>query len=349
MVWLGTELGAHYFQRPTTRLNFGISPRPALDPFFRWDAEYYAALARYGYGATAPGLPPPSLRVAFPLYPLLARAAGGSDLALLLLPNLCFLVALALLFVVARRHLDADRARLAVWLLALGPSAMFFSYPYSESLFLLLTLGAFLLMESDHWLMAGVAGAAAGATRVPGVLLSIALGAEFGAGNRRRAVVAAAVLPLIGLAAVSALDWFTMGDPLGFVKAQAVWVGPPRGLQHLLGSFPKAVLDGDPFRPEAIGIPIFVAFALAAVWVAVRMPTPYGALAVTSVLLAGREGWYLNYFISVPRYVAVVFPCYFAFASLLASRRSLQLSWLSVSGSLLVVYSALYGSWRLIG
>jgi hypothetical protein len=79
------------------------------------------------------------------------------------------------------------------------------------------------------------------------------------------------------------------------------------------------------------------------------MPPAYGALAVTPVLLVVRQGWYLHYFISVPRYLAVVFPCYFAFATFLAPRRNLQMSWLLLSASLLVVYSAMYGSWRLIG
>ena len=79
------------------------------------------------------------------------------------------------------------------------------------------------------------------------------------------------------------------------------------------------------------------------------MPVPYGALAVASVLMAARQAWYVHYFISVPRYVAVVFPCYFGFASLLASRRNLQVGWLLVSATVLVVYSGLYASWRLIG
>ena len=67
------------------------------------------------------------------------------------------------------------------------------------------------------------------------------------------------------------------------------------------------------------------------------------------MLLSARQGLYLHYFISVPRYVAVIFPCYFAFATLLAPRRNLQVTWLLVSASAMVVNAALYGAWRFLG
>ena len=81
-------------------------------------------------------------------------------------------------------------------------------------------------------------------------------------------------------------------------------------------------------------MPILFMFALAAVWVALRMPPAYGVFAVTQVLLAARQGWFLHLFVSVPRYLIVVFPCYFAFATLLASRRGLQVVWFSPLGYL---------------
>jgi hypothetical protein len=67
------------------------------------------------------------------------------------------------------------------------------------------------------------------------------------------------------------------------------------------------------------------------------------------VLLAGRQGLFLHFFISVPRYVAVIFPCYFAFATLLGRRRNLQLTWLLISATSMVVNAALYGAWRFLG
>lgn len=349
LVLVATVFGARYIPAPHG-LYSPLHPSPALTPFFHWDANPYGYIAHHGYVLGSGGVSAQMLRVAwFPFYPLLVRLAGGSDWAMVIIPNICFLAALALLYVVAVRRMDADRARLTLWLVALGPAAMFFSYPYTESLFLLLCVGAFALMESGHWLLAGVAGFGAALTRVPGVLIAAALGAEAAFGNRRRAIFAAMVLPVAGLVTVSLIDWIQMGDPLGFVHAQAFWVGPNRNLLYLVGSFPKAVIEGDPFRPEAIGVPVLIVFAIGAGWVMLRMPASYGAFAVTQVLLAARQGLDLHYFISVPRYVVVIFPCYFAFATLLASKRNLQLTWLLVSASAMVVNAALYGGWRFIG
>lgn len=113
-------------------------------PFFHWDSDYYAAVMRYLYGATPAGVQPAAYRAAFfPLYPLLARLAGGSDWAMFVIPNVCFLVGLVLLYELTKRRFDSEHAQLVLWLIAVGPAAMFFSYPYSESLLLMLAVGAF--------------------------------------------------------------------------------------------------------------------------------------------------------------------------------------------------------------
>jgi hypothetical protein len=349
LVWAATLFGARYIPA-TPGYYSALNPSPALAPFFHWDADAYGYIAHHGYFLGSGGVVALHLRVAwFPGYPLLVHLLGGSNWAMIIIPQACFFAALALLYVVAVRRMDSDRARLTLWLLALGPAAMFFSYPYPESLFLLFSVGAFALMESGHWLLAGLAGLGAAITRVPGVLVAAALGAEAALGNRRRAVFAAILLPVAGLVAVSLTDWIQMGDPLGFYHAHAYWVGPDRNPLYLVGSFPKAVIEGDPFNPEAIGVPVTVLFAIGAAWVALRMPAAYGAFAVTQVLLAVRQGLYLHFFLSVPRYVAVIFPCYFAFATFLAPRRNVQVTWLLISATSMVVNAALYGAWRFLG
>ncbi len=349
LVWAATLFGARYIP-VTNGMWSNLNAPPALAPFFHWDADAYGYIAHHGYFLGAGGVAAMQLRVAwFPGYPLLIHLLGGSDWAMFLIPNVSFFAALALLYVIAVVRMDSDRARLTLWLIALGPAAMFFSYPYPESLFLLLCVGAFALMESGHWLLAGLAGMGAAITRVPGVLIAAALGAEAALGNRRRVVFAAMVLPVAGLLSVSLIDWIQMGDPLGFYHAHAYWVGPDRNPLYMVGSFPKAVIEGDPFNAEAIGVPVLIVFAIGAAWVTLRMPAAYVAFAVTQVLLAARQGLFLHFFISVPRYVAVIFPCYFAFATLLARRRNLQVTWLLVSASSMVVNAALYGAWRFLG
>src|SRR5712692_1863566 len=348
LVMVATVFGARNLQAPAG-LYSNTYPPPALSPFFHWDIDAYAYIANHGYALGAGGVVAEHIRVAwFPFYPLLIHLAGGSVWAMILIPNVCFFASLALLYVVGVRRMDVDRARLALWLISLGPAAMFFSYPYTESVFLLVTVGAFVLMESGHWFLAGLGGLARAMTRAPGVLFAAALAAE-GVLGRRRAAIVAAVLPVAGLLTVSVIQWVQMGDPLGYVHARSFWIGPERNPLYLVGSFPKAVIEGDPFNPEAIGVPVLLVFAVGAAWVTRRMPIGYGAFAITQVIVATDQGLYLHIFSLVPRVVSVIFPCYFAFATWLVPRRNLQLAWLLISASAMVVLAVMYGGWRFIG
>jgi hypothetical protein len=349
LVWVGAQLGKRLLVPGRTGLDSGYAPQ--LLPFIRWDGHYYADIVRYWYGPGPPGSSPPAVRVAFfPLYPLLARLAGGSDWALVLLPSVFFFIALVLVYLLARRYLAEEQAVLSVWLVAFGPSAMFFSFPYSESLYLLLTAGVFLLLELRLWLPAALLAAGAATTRVPGVLLSLAFAAEaLRPRAPRRLLTVLALFPIVGLAVVAAIDWSQVGDQFAFAKAQATWVGPYRNPLYPLGTIVTAVLSGDPLRPEAIGLPVLLLFAAGAVWAARQMPLSYSAYSAALVILAARQGLYLGSVFSVPRYLVAVFPCYFAFAVFLAARRALLLSALLVCAGILVVFSALYASWRFIG
>jgi hypothetical protein len=181
-----------------------------------------------------------------------------------------------LVWLAARRHLEERPARLSLWLLALAPAAAFFSYPYSESLFLLLSAASLLLLETGRWQVATLAGAAAALTRAPGALLGLSFAAAAWRPQQRRLAMGATG-PLLGLAGVAALDWTQYGDPLGFWKSQSLWIGPARNPLFPIGTIGTAILQGDPFRPEALGLPVLVAFAAGSVWVALRMPPAYAA------------------------------------------------------------------------
>src|SRR5215210_317854 len=150
---------------------------PVLAPLARWDSVWYLTIADSGYGDS-------SARVAFfPLYPLLIRAVGtvlgGSHAALLIASFVvslaAFLAALALLHRLTELELGRRLARPTLLLLAVFPAAVYFGAPYSESLFLLLAVGAFYSARSGHWAWAGTCAALASGTRSAGLLLLIPL------------------------------------------------------------------------------------------------------------------------------------------------------------------------------
>src|SRR5207248_4000927 len=116
---------------------------------------------------------------------------------------------------------DDDAAR-AVFYAAFFPTSYFFSMPLPESLFLLLTVAAFLAAQRDRWWLAGVAGALAAATRPAGILLLPALALL---AVERRVWRRAAWLLLIplGTAAFMLHLYRITGNAFAFAGVQGSW------------------------------------------------------------------------------------------------------------------------------
>src|SRR5215217_5831913 len=183
---------------------------PLLAPLARWDAVWYLRVAETGYGES-------EARAAFfPLYPLLVRALatpfGASSAALLLAAYAvalsAFLGALVLLHRLVTLELGRPLARPALLLLGVFPAAFYFGAPYAESLFLLLSVGAFYAARTERWAWAGACGAAASATRSAGLLLLVPLAMLWWSSRGRRPRDAA---------------WLLLA-PLGLL-AYAAWLG----------------------------------------------------------------------------------------------------------------------------
>ena len=84
-----------------------------------------------------------------------------------------FFVALFLLYRLAELDFGSEVAAATVALIAFCPFAFFFSAIYTESLFLALVVGSIYAARRERWLVAGVVGAFASATRNTGVLVAV--------------------------------------------------------------------------------------------------------------------------------------------------------------------------------
>jgi hypothetical protein len=360
---------AHRFDQPA--LTHALA-EPLLAPLARWDSVWYLTIADSGYEGS-------SVRAAFfPLYPLLIRGVGtvlgGSSGALLVAAYLisltAFIAALALLYRLTELELGRRLARPTLVLLAVFPAAVFFGAPYSESLFLLLAVGAFYAARTDRWAWAGACAGLASATRSAGLLLVLPLGLIWWSSRPRRARDAAwLLLAPLGIALYAAWLGFAEGDSLRFLDVQEAWsrhfavplagawdglVAAVDGVRQLAsGSRSPVYFDvaaGDPFRIAATNVMLFatLVFAVVAcVGAFRRLPRAYGAWVAASLVLPLTFPVTPQPLMSLPRFVAVLFPIFMWLAVVCEERRVTDLV---VAGSAvgLGLFTAQYASWHWI-
>ena len=244
------ERNAERFDAPELTHPLGGFGDTLLSPLARWDAVWYLGIADSGYGTAD------SPRVAFfPLYPLLVRAgaqlAGGSRGALLVasyaVSLAALLAALYLLHRLVALELGRRLAGPTLLLLCAFPASLFLGAPYSESLFLLVSVGALYAARTGAWAWAGLAAAAASGTRSAGVLLVVPLAILYLYGPREdrpeqrthqarsswlaslrpvhaiRADGAWLALAPAGLLAYVAYLGVAHGEPLAFSSVQEFW------------------------------------------------------------------------------------------------------------------------------
>lgn len=209
-----------------------FAPQPAqslsdlfIEPWRRWDTQWYLQIATHGYAADGTA-------AFFPLYPLLIKAVGivfGDYylLASLVISNLAALGSFILLCRISSGLFGDNTARKSVLLMAAFPSAFFLWAGYTESLFLLLVLMVFEQISNKRWALAGVAGALASSTRLPGVLLVLPFTLEMVGQWQNRSASArhllwVSLVPL-GIGLYSVYLFLTFGDALLFVHSGQQW------------------------------------------------------------------------------------------------------------------------------
>jgi mannosyltransferase PIG-V len=340
------------------------------DVWARWDSKWLVQIAHHGYENAREC-------AFFPLYPATVGGLGRVFLGHYVLAGVVVSLAAAFgSFLLLQRLADArlglGGSRRAVLYLALFPMSLFLQAVYSESLFLLFTLAAFLLAERSRFLGAGAAAGLALLTRAAGVALLPALALlAWRSPNRLRAFGGLAVAPLL-FAGYPLYLWRKLGDPFAFVHAEldpswtrdASWWGPVAGIREGLragwasvqqlasGSndhrYWDAVHDTPPLRVAAINLEqlaflaLFVALTVV-VWR--RFGTPYGlycALSLAIPLSMPAERWPL---LSIPRFGLVVFPFFLALAAL-GGRPRVHTAILGVSAIMLGVAVAQWALWQ---
>jgi hypothetical protein len=302
-----------------------------------WDGWWYLGIARDGYHL-APIQGPYHDYAFLPFFPALIRLVaapfpGAEGLVAVLLSHALFAVALGLLFLLGRRHLGERRAAVACFLIGISPFSVMFSMAYGESLFLALSVGAFLAAERGHRPLAGILLALSAVARLQGAVLALPLWLLMlrQDGWRPRPSQLWVLLgPLAVAAFLGWVAWFT-GSAGAYAANQAEW---GRGV---IGSLDPSQTIAATFNPIQVALLLILC---ATIW-----PLVYArvdglrlehALIPVLFLAATFVSGNLE---SVGRYATAAFPIFW----LLANRRSTfwRRVWPAMSAGLLGVFALL--------
>ncbi len=344
LLWIVAWLGFYWLKHG----DYKIFPGTQLwNLLFHWDALWYAKIVAHGYDYT----PAAQSSVAFfpllpmAIYALRAISGLGTALAGFLITNTCLFASVVLLRRIVLLDFPSPSRvpERAVWFLLLCPMTFFHSAIYTESLFLMFSLGAILFARKRHWLASGICGIFLTATRANAVLILLPLlweafahTNEIKESSDNRAGISSSrwwvLLVPLGLVSYSVYLFSRFGDPLAFLHAQAAFY---RGGANILDAIVTAGRYPIPYGA------FFIASAAAALGICVlgfiqRVRLSYQLYAVAMLVLClSTSIWE-----SLPRYLSAIFPFYIALGSIRSeSCRSLLLS---ASAAIMVLCSLLF-------
>jgi Gpi18-like mannosyltransferase len=345
----------HYIMLHSTFLGKAL-----LDIWLRYDAIHYINIARVGYAALEPG----DLNYP-PLYPYLTRlfsffTFGEATFAGLLVSTIAMIFAFVLLYeLVINRFEDPALARETILILGIYPTSFFFFGPYTEALFLLLTVAFFMSLAYRRWILAGLCITLAGIARLQGLVLLLPLLFEIYRSRTYRSLKAIS-RPLIGLAIAplgfAAFYFWRVNQNLASMTtsfqefSKIVFVDPLTGV-YLAGKQFFSTGNLLVFT-ELLSALIFCSLII---WMLFqpRFRKRYDLMIYSAGLMLvflSKHGFDANPMPSMNRYVLSVFPAFIALAFLLLKSPA----WLTkvyhlVSVFLLLLSCVLYGLWFFIG
>ena len=332
-----------------TLIAYGAGPDPltALGrDWDRWDAQHYVYLATHGYAASGDAR---NLIAFFPLYPALIGGLAAVGLpvriAALLISNVAGVVAAILLYEIGRTDRGHDAAWRAAAFFTIFPTAFFLLVGYTEALFCALAFGAVLAARRRQWMLAGMLGGLAAATRLTGLALLPLLVIELVAARRviRNAwqVVVPPLLVFAGFASYLATNALVLGSPFAFIAVQrehwshslaAPWVGFASSIRSIGNRVPWEKLTVGAGE-AAGGIAAYAAPTLS--WLRLRPSDAVYATVVTAMVT------FLPFWLSIPRYLLNLYPLFLLVGRIRS--RWLYLLMVGVSFTALVVFGLAFG------
>lgn len=330
--------------------------------FYLWslanfDGIHYLSIAKSGYGLYQEAF--------FPLYPLLIKnlttffwddgfltgvavAWGG------------IILAIVVFYKLASKHLSNMASRWSIIALLVFPTSFFFLCAYTESLFLLLILLCFYFAQSKKWFLAGIMGALASATRLPGIFLFPAILVEWWmeTGSKTRKDIGEKFLTLLPICLIPAgllfYLWFlwSRGDALAFIHVQPHFganreVGRVILLYQVFWRYIKMLVTVEKFTPTYFVVVLEflsgVASLIMIILAIIKKRFSYAVFMALSYVVPSLTGTFL----SLPRFFLTFFPAFFIIGSVLEKHRWTRFAYLLLAAPLLAIGLVLFarGYW----
>lgn len=308
-------LGHKYF--PTSGAYLYTEKNVVLSPSWLWsranfDGMHYIDIARRGYGLYQQAF--------FPLYPkvvnLVSHLFMGQTLLAGWVVNLvCLYLGLFFFYKLLKLDFSEKISRRTLIYLLIFPTAFFFSMIYTEALFFLLIISSFYFARTKRWWLAGIFGGLASATRLVGIFLLPALAFEWW--QQKKIKNLSTLIPLLlipaGLLYYMRFLSVSCGDSLMFIHVQnffAVGRTPERVILlyqvfwryfKMLITVDRGTLTYFVVILEALSA---IAFLFLGVFVFLRRWYSY----LIFMVLAYFTPTFTGTFLSMPRFVLVLFP-----------------------------------------
>ncbi len=331
-----------------------------LTTWFRWDAIHYVNIAQFGYHAHSVGS-----SVFYPLYPALIRLfayilGGNFLLSALLVSTIACAAFLAGFYLLTTDLYGEKLAKWSLFCVLCYPFAIFLIAPYSESLFLALTVWMFLAARQHNWYLTGLFGFASGLARGPAILTSFALLWLF-----LEQLLKSKKVILFNLGTKIAIAFSPFFGGYAFLLWRHLQAYPPiptvlseHGIQltNPLNGIVSAFIQWIHVRDFYTTIDIFSALLFIILFLRMifkRKNVPfyfivyYGSNLVLYLSKVHTEASSLQ---SMSRYVLTLFPAFWVLGEWLRNQKPLhRFSFLVLMSGLSIIFSGLYAMWIFIG
>lgn len=313
----------------------------------QWDGGYYYNIAKSGYSTLEDF-------AFFPLYPILIKIISliiSLDILFLglLISNLAFLIFLYLLYKLVNLRFNKKIARTTIITLLFFPTTFYAVALYSESIFLMLVVSAFLTLWQKKYLMASVAISLASLTRGAGVFLIISLIYSYlshinFALKKVNTKMLHLVPSVLGIALYMIYLAATTNDPFKFLNVQDLWQRSITDPVSTIASYLWSLLT---MQAQPINVWLDLGFTLLFLTVLIlgarKIPSSLWIFSMFAILIPSATGTLT----SMPRYLLSSLGAFIIIGQFLEERPKLKIPIWTISILLQIFFAVRFinGYW----